>query len=166
VEDREDIEELVDLFYDSPHALTPQATANEVVDLVRAFVAKRTAHASRMPAPRFLNQSQSAAMTEAEGEGSAKTRSILSEKKARKKEQERRFWKTLGHVISDETLSVWDALDRGLRRYNTLLEERSNLIDETTELARQNEELKILLQEYLGSKINQELYLPPTRLMQ
>lgn len=28
----------------------------------------------------------------------------------------------------------------------------------------QNEELKILLQEYLGSKINQELYIPPTLL--
>jgi dynein regulatory complex protein 1 len=38
-------------------------------------------------------------------------------------------------------------------------------LDETTELARQNEELKILLQEYLSSKINQELEVPPTRLI-
>lgn len=52
-----------------------------------------------------------------------------------------------------------------LLKYATLLEDRSKLIDDTTELARQNDELKILLQEYLGSKINTELIIPPTRLI-
>ena len=68
-------------------------------------------------------------------------------------------------MVPEKTVRVWDALEKAQRNYNSLLEERAKLIDETTELARQNEELKILLQEYLGSKINQELQIPPTRLI-
>lgn len=47
-------------------------------------------------------------------------------------------------------------------KYNTILKERSASIDETTKFRAQNEELKMLLNQYLGSKVNQELYVPPT----
>ncbi len=60
---------------------------------------------------------------------------------------------------------VWNALEKALRRYTSLLEDRARQVEATTALARQNEELKILLQEYLGSKINAELHIPPTRLI-
>jgi len=70
----------------------------------------------------------------------------------------------LGNVIGEKSASVWTALERGMRGYDGLLEERAKLINETTELARQNEELKVLLQEYLSSKINTDLEVPPTRL--
>jgi len=91
---------------------------------------------------------------------------VLSEKKARRKERERLFWHYLGHnVVSSHTRSVWSALERWQQQYCLLLEERSKLIDDTTELAKQNEELKVLLQEYLGSAVNQELEIPPTRLI-
>jgi hypothetical protein len=91
---------------------------------------------------------------------------VLSEKKARRKERERLFWHYLGHnVVSSHTRSVWTALETWQHQYCTLLEDRSALIDETTDLARQNEELKVLLQEYLGSKVNHELEIPPTRLI-
>lgn len=68
-------------------------------------------------------------------------------------------------MIPEKTVRVWDALEQIQRNYNELLEERAKLIDETTEMARQNEELKILLQQYLGSKINMDLQIPPTRLI-
>ena len=68
-------------------------------------------------------------------------------------------------VVSERTTRMWKALEVAQRDLNTILEERSSLIDDTTELARQNEELKILLQEYLSSKINTELEVPPTRLI-
>ena len=42
-----------------------------------------------------------------------KTESVSAEKKARKKEKERKFWKKLGNVISEDTSAVWTALERG-----------------------------------------------------
>lgn len=93
------------------------------------------------------------------------TDSVTTEKKLRKKEKERSFWQRLGGVITEDTRHVWGALEKWQHKYNHLLEERGNLIEETTELAKQNEELKVLLQEYLGSKVNQELQIPPTKLI-
>lgn len=147
VEDREDLEDLVAFFYEDPSSSHPTVDPNDVVTKVKEFLVKRqqskTKHVGVI----------------------IKTRSVQSEKKARKKERERKFWKKLASVVSPKTLNVWDALEDSQRKYNTILEERASLIDETTELARQNEELKILLQEYLSSDINDVLEVPPTRLI-
>jgi len=151
VEDREDLDELVGFFYEDPKAEKPSIHPNDIIKVVRDFVVQR-------------QQSKSKA-----GEGGVstgvKTDSVSNEKKARKREREKRFWQKLGSVVSDHTASVWDALEKAQRKYNQLLEDRAQAIDDTTELAKQNEELKILLQEYLGSKINQDLQIPPTRLI-
>jgi len=47
-------------------------------------------------------------------------------------------------------------------KYNTILKERHQSIDGSSRLRAQNEELKMLLNQYLGSRVNQELYVPPT----
>jgi dynein regulatory complex protein 1 len=149
VEDREDLDELVGFFYaDDPKAEKPSVHPNDIIKVVKEFVVQR----------------QQSKTKTAEGIG-IKTDTVSNEKKARKRERERAFWQKLGNVVSPHTQSVWDALEKAQRRYNTLLEERAAAIDDTTELAKQNEELKILLQEYLGSNINQDLQIPPTRLI-
>lgn len=160
VEDREDLDSLVSIFYDGVDGTTnpdakPSVHPNDVAGVIKEFVVKR-------------QQVKTKAGGIAAGLGALHPKqhdSVLSEKKARRKERERLFWYRLGHVISEPTLGVWTALERWQHQYNTLLEERATLIDETTELAKQNEELKILLSEYLGSKVNQELEIPPTRLI-
>jgi dynein regulatory complex protein 1 len=91
--------------------------------------------------------------------------SVEDDKMAKKKEKQRKFWRRMKEVIGEARTRVWNALEDGLRKYTALLEERQRLIEDTTDLARQNEELKILLQEYLASKINTELEIPPTRLI-
>lgn len=149
IEDREDLDELVGFFYEDPKADKPTVHPNDIIKVVRDFVVQR----------------QNSKSKTSEGLSGIKTDTVSSEKKARKRERERRFWQKLGNVVPDHTNSVWDALEKAQRKYNTLLEERAQAIDDTTELAKQNEELKILLQEYLGSKINQDLQIPPTRLI-
>jgi dynein regulatory complex protein 1 len=47
-------------------------------------------------------------------------------------------------------------------KYNAILKERYHSIEGSTRLRAQNEELKMLLNQYLGSRVNQELYVPPT----
>jgi len=151
VEDHEDLDELCGFFYgEDVSAEAPNVHPNDIIKIVRDFVVKRQQLKSKPGEASSTKQAES---------------SVSSEKKARKKERERLFWKSLGDVIPEKTLRMWGALEKSQRKYNDLLEERATLIDETTELARQNEELKILLQEYLGSKINQDLQIPPTRLI-
>mmetsp|Transcript_13357 Transcript_13357/g.25936 ORF Transcript_13357/g.25936 Transcript_13357/m.25936 type:complete len:701 (+) Transcript_13357:61-2163(+) len=154
VEDHEDLDELVEFFYDDPKADKPSVHPNDIIKVIRDFAVKR--QQSKTKASGTGGSSQPVAV---------KTDAVSSEKRARKRDRERRFWKRLGEVIPDKTSRLWEALESTLIEYNLLLEERAKVIDETTELARQNEELKILLQEYLGSKINQDLQIPPTRLI-
>jgi len=47
-------------------------------------------------------------------------------------------------------------------KYLVILQGRAKCIDETETLRSQNTELKMLLNEYLGSRINQDLHVPPT----
>ena len=69
-------------------------------------------------------------------------------------------------VISGRKLRIWDALDQALPQYNDVLKERRQLIVETDNLKKQNAELRMLLQQYLSSKVNKELQIPPTRVLQ
>jgi dynein regulatry complex protein 1 len=71
-------------------------------------------------------------------------------------------WAMCANIVSPKTFRVWGALEKCMMRYNATLTRRAELIEETAGLRGQNEELKLLLNQYLGSKINQELYVPPT----
>eukprot|EP00002_Diphylleia_rotans_P018719 TRINITY_DN3622_c0_g2_i1.p1 TRINITY_DN3622_c0_g2~~TRINITY_DN3622_c0_g2_i1.p1 ORF type:complete len:134 (-),score=32.30 TRINITY_DN3622_c0_g2_i1:169-570(-) len=93
----------------------------------------------------------------------AKTDADAEAIKNRTRKEEKEFWETLGHVISDDTFEVWGALEKSLQEYQAILLGRAKLIEETASLRQQNEELKMLLNQYLGAKVNHELILPPTQ---
>uniref|UniRef100_A0A8C9TVZ2 Dynein regulatory complex protein 1 n=1 Tax=Scleropages formosus TaxID=113540 RepID=A0A8C9TVZ2_SCLFO len=76
------------------------------------------------------------------------------------------YWQTMASIIPESKLKVWGALESALGKYYTVLNERSELLVETQNLQQQNMELKMLLHQYLSSKVNAELVVPPTRLMQ
>ena len=48
---------------------------------------------------------------------------------------------------------------------NALLKSRAGLITEVGDLQRQNGELKALLNQYLSSRINEDLHVPPTQVI-
>jgi dynein regulatory complex protein 1 len=192
VEDREDLDSLVSVFFEGGGTSAgeagsgpaggatsdrPSVHPNDVAKIIKEFVLKRQQVKTKggAAAGGGGGSALAALLAQAGADENAATGGavvlkqndlVLSEKKSRRKERERLFWHYLGHgVVSSHTASVWSALEQWMVGYNTLLEERATLIDETTELARQNEELKLLLSEYLGSKVNQELEIPPTRLI-
>jgi len=52
-----------------------------------------------------------------------------------------------------------------MQKYNKLLTERLALAGDIKSIKEQNDELKALLRQYMNSKINEELEVPPTQIM-
>merc|ERR1712014_123204 len=88
-----------------------------------------------------------------------------ADRKAQRRREHRKFWERMGHVIPDMNFRVWNALDAFLKKYYELLQRRSKAIDSAVGMQKQNEELKQLLDQYLGSKVNEELQVPPTHVI-
>lgn len=72
-------------------------------------------------------------------------------------------WTQAAHIIPDKTLQVWQALEKGLLKYNHVLEKRAKTMEQVSSLEQQNEELKALLRQYLGNSVNDQLIVPPSQ---
>ncbi|CBN80015.1 conserved unknown protein [Ectocarpus siliculosus] len=82
------------------------------------------------------------------------------------RQRERDYWNTIGGVIGEEAWQVWKQLSHGLERYNAVLAERSRRITNVKSLQQENTRLKEMLRSYLGSAVNDDLIIPPTRTIQ
>uniref|UniRef100_W5NH33 Dynein regulatory complex protein 1 n=1 Tax=Lepisosteus oculatus TaxID=7918 RepID=W5NH33_LEPOC len=80
--------------------------------------------------------------------------------------EDRAYWESMANVIPESKLKIWDALETALEKYYNVLTERAKLIDETDGLKQQNAELRMLLHQYVNSRVNAELEIPPTQVMQ
>lgn len=157
VESQEDVDLLVSIFYhgqdEDDEALIVEA--DDVLQVLKEFIQEKENLRIQDVAP--------------DKKKKARTQNLSSEsdadKKARRRREERKFWERMGHVIPDINFRVWKALDVFLKRYYDLLQKRSKAIDSAVNMQRQNEELKHLLDQYLGSKVNEELQVPPTHVI-
>ncbi|XP_071663391.1 dynein regulatory complex protein 1 [Patagioenas fasciata] len=75
------------------------------------------------------------------------------------------YWAALARVIPQPVLKLWDALVAALEEYYNVLMSRATLLAETSVLQQQNSELCALLEEYVSSRVNNELLCPPTKWM-
>ncbi|OAF67030.1 Dynein regulatory complex protein 1, partial [Intoshia linei] len=96
-------------------------------------------------------------------------KSIVNEQKIKKVDikddqnaLKREFWYKYKNVINPKNKKIWMSLSDGLKKYGNLLSARSNLLTENDQLDIQNNELRILLREYINSNINNEMQVPPT----
>ncbi|XP_029452115.1 dynein regulatory complex protein 1 [Rhinatrema bivittatum] len=76
------------------------------------------------------------------------------------------YWEALAKVIPEEKLRFWNALEVALEKYYNVLTRRSKLLNDTASLRQQNSELRMLLHQYLNSKVNSELEIPPSHALQ
>uniref|UniRef100_A0A8C0QQW1 Dynein regulatory complex protein 1 n=1 Tax=Chelonoidis abingdonii TaxID=106734 RepID=A0A8C0QQW1_CHEAB len=76
------------------------------------------------------------------------------------------YWEALAHVIPEPKLKVWDSLEAALEKYYSVLSQRSKLLTDLDGLQQQNTELHMLLHQYLTSKVNEELLIPPTHVIE
>lgn len=82
-------------------------------------------------------------------------------KAAEKRKAALEFWNRMSSVIPPSHRRTWQSLERGLEKYLAQLQQRYSLIEETDAIRKQNDELRALLNQYLGSSINEELFAPP-----
>lgn len=78
----------------------------------------------------------------------------------------RNFWIQLSQIVSDESVEVWQQLERDSKGLHELLNKRSANIAEVDALTQRNAELKKLLNQYLGdARTNSALQVPPAQVM-
>ncbi|CAE6966204.1 DRC1 [Symbiodinium sp. CCMP2456] len=161
VEGQQDVDLLVQVFYrgqeEDDEALMVEP--DDVLQLLKDFIEEK----ENMRIADVAPDKKKKARTQQLGSESE------ADRKARRRREERKFWERMGHVIPDMNFRVWKALDVFLKRYYDLLQKRSKAIDSAVcaliacvpvTMQKQNEELKALLDQYLGSKVNEELQVP------
>ncbi|XP_011899703.1 PREDICTED: dynein regulatory complex protein 1 isoform X1 [Cercocebus atys] len=87
------------------------------------------------------------------------------QKNMRNNSKDSEYWQALTTVIPSSKQNLWDALYTALEKYHVVLTQRATLLLENSSLEQQNTELQALLQQYLNSKINSELQVPPTQVL-
>ncbi|KAK4468547.1 hypothetical protein MN116_007743 [Schistosoma mekongi] len=76
------------------------------------------------------------------------------------------YWnKYKQNIVTEEWEEIWDNLYVALGKYSKILKHRAKLIHDTDGLRKQNAELRHLLQQYMSSKVNYELQIPPSKTM-
>mmetsp|Transcript_21756 Transcript_21756/g.38264 ORF Transcript_21756/g.38264 Transcript_21756/m.38264 type:complete len:675 (-) Transcript_21756:124-2148(-) len=157
VDQHEDVDLLVSIFYhgqdEDDEAL--MVDADDVLQYLKDFIQEKENLCIADVAP---DKKKKTARNTMGSESEA-------DRKERRRREERKFWERMGHVIPDMNFRVWKALDIFLKKYYALLQKRSKAIDSAVVLQKQNEELKQLLDQYLGSKVNEELQVPPTHVI-
>lgn len=113
----------------------------------------------------FLEERTAKSAKEKEKEAKSattKTKESAKEKAMKRfKQAEKNYWTQLTQCVPIEHLHVWEALETGLERYLSQLQQRKGLVATTDAIRAQNDELKGLLRQYIHSGINYELYAPP-----
>ena len=161
IESEKDVEKLLTYFFDSPYeeegsddesdnALL-KVQPEEVVRIVKKYVVDREDERRDDPAM----QLQAATMAE----------KVAAAQRARRRKEERQFWSRIANIVPPKTNRVWGALSKMQLKYVQILKERESAIKETNSLQSQNNELKALLNQYLGADVNDELHIPPTQVI-
>ncbi|CBY23040.1 unnamed protein product [Oikopleura dioica] len=74
-------------------------------------------------------------------------------------------WEERSHIINDKKLILWDALYKAQQNYFECLNQRASLVSDNDSLQTQNEELRVLLHQYVTMEVNKDLQVPPNRVL-
>ncbi|XP_029281704.1 dynein regulatory complex protein 1 [Cottoperca gobio] len=76
---------------------------------------------------------------------------------ARDTSQDEAYWESMGNIISEDKMKLWDAAENTLKQYHAVMTDISELVPEIQSLKQQNTELRMLLQQSLNSKVSREV---------
>ncbi|KAJ3323365.1 hypothetical protein HDV06_001885 [Boothiomyces sp. JEL0866] len=146
---------------------------NQVVAAIRRFSDQSKKGGSSLLKKKLLQntlEKDSELIEEHEGEEEVVEVKHENEKKGKtqavkNKGLQKEYWQRMANVIDEKAYRTWMAVYAGMEKYNTLLTQRWQVSQKIEVTTRQNEELKALLRQYMASRINDELQIPPTQIM-
>ncbi|CAG9464630.1 unnamed protein product [Pedinophyceae sp. YPF-701] len=144
----------------SEHSASPSTTAHQKDDEELEEWVPRDEVVQRLKV--FVEQEGNQARSVKSKPGAASKVSVMTK---RMMEKERLYWNNMTNVVSERGVRVWAALERKLQGYLKMLKHRQSRLEEVDSLQAQNDELRNLLAQYLSSRVNEELCLPPAHVM-
>jgi len=154
IQQTEQLNELLDYFtVEADDGATALINPQEAVRALHAFLDDRR--------KKMTAQVPSLDMSTAKDTKATTALSEEAQKIKAKRKSERDFWQRMATVIPSSHKRIWKALEDGLEKHLAQLQRRYELIEETDSIRKQNDELRALLNQYLGSRINEELFAPP-----
>ena len=138
---------------------------DDVVPRLIAFAESEKGASAGGRALAALKAANAAASAEEGTPGEAKEEEDKPKPRKSRAELEAAFWQRQAGVIGAKPARAWSALERGLVQYLETLTKRKDALEQTAALAKQNEELRGLLRQYLGADVNDALIVPPSALL-
>ncbi|XP_020769502.2 dynein regulatory complex protein 1 isoform X1 [Odocoileus virginianus] len=169
IENEDDLYKLVNFFlkYQAHHLPPSQEPLDLRAEKEGSLVDGKSQEKEPPPSPKLIHPNDVLKILEAFVMGLRKPRDswvpVKLLKVVRDDSKDSEYWKALTTVIPATTENLWDALYTALEKYHLVLTQRAELLIENCSLERQNTELQQLLQQYLNTKINSELQVPPTQ---
>eukprot|EP01138_Halocafeteria_seosinensis_P007806 gb/GECG01007976.1/.p1 GENE.gb/GECG01007976.1/~~gb/GECG01007976.1/.p1 ORF type:complete len:816 (+),score=191.96 gb/GECG01007976.1/:1-2448(+) len=176
-ENREDSKNLAEMSAaDAEASLESQAhqecevSPGKVVECLTKFahdrdVARREAAASKDPFGTTAGGGDDDLLQKLKGPSQDEKSGTGQDVEKRVQREEIEHWNKVANTIPPRTIRVWKALEKSLTKYNNLLRTRSKTMQEVDSLRQENTELRELLQQYMSSKVNEELQVPPGQTM-
>lgn len=163
ITDPDDVEQLLSHFIkdtdfgelESPGFVRP----HEVLEGLRRFV--EAYHPNRQQNQMSLFSQITSDATQNTSSEVARAIIQLQQKMKKQMGPQRKFWEKKANVVTEDMWRLWNATFKGMQRYKNELEERAKLITETEKLRVQNNELAMLLSQYLQSDNNDQLIYAP-----
>ena len=163
INDPDDVEQLLSHFIrdtefgelETPGFVRPHEVLEGLRNFVEAF------HPNRQQNQMSLFSQITADATQNTSSEVARAIIQLQQKMKKQMGPQRKFWEKKGGVVTEEMWRIWNATFKGIQRYKTELEERAQLITDTERLKLQNQELEMLLSQYLQSENNDQLIYAP-----
>ncbi|XP_006046283.3 dynein regulatory complex protein 1 isoform X2 [Bubalus bubalis] len=169
IENEDDLYKLVNFFlkYQTHHSPSSQEPLDLGAEKEGSLVDGKSQEKEPPPSPKLIHPNDVLKILEAFVMSLRKPRDfwvpVKLLKAVRDDSKDSEYWEALTTVIPATTLNLWDALYTALEKYHLVLTQRAELLIENSSLERQNTELQQLLQQYLDTKINSELQVPPTQ---
>eukprot|EP00672_Neobodo_designis_P028568 CAMPEP_0174853812 /NCGR_PEP_ID=MMETSP1114-20130205/29583_1 /TAXON_ID=312471 /ORGANISM="Neobodo designis, Strain CCAP 1951/1" /LENGTH=694 /DNA_ID=CAMNT_0016088479 /DNA_START=51 /DNA_END=2135 /DNA_ORIENTATION=- len=157
----DDVRQMLDYFVaDADDGQPAMINPQEVVRALQRFLHDRAAKTQAGTGGNDtmkLNLSKTAGTDAGEASEKKKKRDAEAQQRMRQKE----YWSRMAHVVPDAHLRLWGSLEKAMGKYHKQLQKRQDLIASTDALRQQNDELRSLLNNYLSSGVNDELFSPP-----
>jgi dynein regulatory complex protein 1 len=132
---------------------------NEVVKAIRKFVEEQR-NKSGDSDPNLQSRPDSSAQDE-----SPEEEDVRASQASLEPPPANNYWEKFNTCLNDQNYRTWSAVYVGMEKYNQLLSERWQLTQEITSVTRQNAELRQLLKQYMTARVNDDLHVPPTRIL-